>query len=52
MKSEIMEAKRIPEIKNIIMEIKKSMNAVEKSGSRKTRNDITEIMRKGGKNPL
>lgn len=40
------------EIKNIIIEIKKSINAVEKSGSRKTRNDITEITRKGGKKPL
>ena len=48
----MIEMLRIPAIKNIKIERKNSINAVEKSGSTKTRKEITEMIRKGGKNPL
>jgi hypothetical protein len=48
----MIERLRIPTIKNIRMERKKRMNAVEKSGSRKIRSEMIRTTRNGGKNPL
>ena len=44
-----MEKERIPTIKNMSMDIKKRMKAVEKSGSRNTRKAKTDETIKGGK---